>query len=135
MSEDFRLIALNPSTVPKPASQYAQAIVHPAHGRRVVVSGQVGARADGTLVDGMDAQLAQAFANYLAVLAAAGFKPSDTVKLTVYVTDAAPATTALYRAHRDAAMGGHTPASTYLVVSALAHPSFLCEVEGEAVAP
>jgi enamine deaminase RidA (YjgF/YER057c/UK114 family) len=135
MTDQTRLLALNPPTVPTPASRYAQAIVHPAGWRRVVVSGQIGARADGTLAEGMDAQLAQAFANFVAVLAAAGFKPSDTVKLTVYVTDASPETTARYRAHRDAAMAGHTPASTYLVVPALAHPGFLCEVEGEAVAP
>lgn len=135
MSPLDRLQPLNPPTVPTPASRYAQAVVHPAGWRRVVVSGQIGATADGTLAPDMDGQLRQAFANFVAVLAAAGFQPSDTVKLTVYVTDPSGATTALYRAHRDAAMGGHTPASTYLVVPALAHPGFLCEVEGEAVAP
>lgn len=135
MTTEPRLVALNPPTVPTPASSYAQAVVHPAGWRRVVVSGQIGAPANSVLVEGMGGQLAQAFDNYVAVLAAAGFRASDTVKLTVFVTDASAETTALYRAERDRVMAGHTPASTYLVVSALAHPGFLCEVEGEAVAP
>jgi len=51
----------------------------------------------------------------------------DIVKVTAYVTDEALA--ASYREIRDRNMEGTLSASTLLVVSALAHPDWVVEIE------
>mgnify|MGYP001188780353 FL=1 len=122
---------LNPGTVPQPASAYVQAVAHSANARRLVISGQIGMTADGTLLDGMEAQLRQCWVNLFAVMKAAGFEKRHLVKSVIYVT--APGVIALSRRLRDEAMDGHASASTYVQVAGLASPAILCEVEGEAV--
>lgn len=121
---------INPATHAAPASNYSQGIVHKAGGERLVISGQVGVLKDGTAVKGMDAQCKQAWANFLSVLSEAGFKPSDVVKVTVYMTE--PGLMA-FRKSREEALKGHAPAATYVEVKGLASPDYLVEIEGEAV--
>jgi enamine deaminase RidA (YjgF/YER057c/UK114 family) len=124
---------LNPPTVPAPASTYSQVVIHPANARRIVVSGQVGVRADGTVVEGLDAQVEQAFRNLIACLAAAGAGPEHIVKVTSFMV--APGDVMVARKWRQRLMPGVAPASTYLVVAGLASSSFLFEVECEAIVP
>lgn len=121
----------NPGTVPKPASAYDQAVMHSGNARRLVISGQVGVTADGTLQEGLEAQLRQCWANLFAVMKAAGFEKRHLVKSVIYVTK--PGQIAVSRRIRDEAMAGHTSASTYLEIAGLATPELLCEIEGEAV--
>jgi 2-iminobutanoate/2-iminopropanoate deaminase len=121
----------SPGTVPKPASAYDQAVMHSANARRLVISGQVGMTADGTLLEGLEAQLRQCWANLFAVMKAAGFEKRHLIKSVIYVT--MPGQIAVSRRIRDEMMAGHTSASTYLEISGLANPAFLCEIEGEAV--
>ena len=45
---------LNPETVSRPASRFSQAVAHGPAAKRLLISGQVGARPDGTVVDGID---------------------------------------------------------------------------------
>lgn len=54
-------------------------------GEWLAVSGQIGAR-NGKLVDGVQAQTAQALANLLAVVEENGARVSDVVKVNVYLT-------------------------------------------------
>lgn len=122
---------LNPQTVVKPASAYAQAVHHKLNGERLVISGQLGLRPDGTLETGMEAQMQRAWANVLDIMTAAGFETRHLVKSTIYVTE--PGHTALHRRVRDAALGGHLCASTYLQIAGLAAPEFLVEIEAEAI--
>jgi enamine deaminase RidA (YjgF/YER057c/UK114 family) len=122
---------LNPPQTPKPSSNYAQGVLVPAGARRLIISGQVGMGADGVLREGMEAQTEQVFDNIAAVLAAAGMEMRDLVKLVVYCTR--PQETAIVREVRARKLGSHTPASTFLIVPALANPGFLIEIEGEAV--
>ena len=122
----------NPDGVPKPASNYSQAVEVSAGARRLIISGQIGVSADGDVADGYEAQAEQAWRNILAILADAGMSPSDIVKITVY--DVAPGNVAAYRVVRDRMLGGHAPASTYVLVAGLASPDFLTEIEAEAVA-
>jgi 2-iminobutanoate/2-iminopropanoate deaminase len=122
---------LNPEGAPRPASNYAQAVVHDADAKRIVVSGQVGVTLDGQIVAGMEAQLRQCWANLFAVLEGSGFGKADLVKTVIYVT--APGQTALSRKVRDEMLAGLLVASTYVQVAGLAAPEFLCEIEGEAV--
>ena len=122
---------LNPDTVPKPASNYAQGVVHAAGAERMVISGQLGVRPDGSVLAGLEAQMQQAWSNVFSVLAAAGFSKQDLVKATIFVT--IPGQVAVYRSVRDRMLEGHLCANTYLEVSGLAAPEFLVEIEAEAV--
>jgi 2-iminobutanoate/2-iminopropanoate deaminase len=122
---------INPETIAKPASNYAQGIVHNSSGERLVISGQIGVRPDGTIEAGMEAQMDRAWTNLMAVVAAAGFQRTDIIKVTIFVTEAGR--TALHRQLRDKHMAGHTVAATYLQVAGLASPDFLVEIEAEAV--
>jgi enamine deaminase RidA (YjgF/YER057c/UK114 family) len=121
----------NPPTVPKPASAYAQAVEYAAAARRLVISGQVGQRADGTLCEGYEAQARQAWANISALLEAAGMTLDDLAAIRVY--DVAPGSVAAYRAIRDEVLDGRLIACTYVIVAGLASPHFLTEIEAEAV--
>jgi 2-iminobutanoate/2-iminopropanoate deaminase len=123
--------ALNPPTVPQPASAYAQAVEVPASARRLILSGQVGVRADGTLCDGYTAQAEQAWANVIALLDAAAMSVDDLVSIRVY--DATPGDVVAYRTIRDHVLGGRLIACTYVIVAGLASPHLLTEIEAEAV--
>ncbi len=122
----------NPEGVHKPASPYSHAalVEGGGAGKRLVISGQIGVRPDGTVVEGGEAQVEQALANLGAVLRAHGMGPSDVVKVTVFLTDRD--LIAAWRTKRAAFFAGHAPASTLLLVAGLASPQFLVEVEAEA---
>jgi 2-iminobutanoate/2-iminopropanoate deaminase len=122
---------LNPPAVAPPSSQYTHGVEHGPQARRLVISGQVGLKPDGTLADGLEAQLAQCWDNLIAVLHAAGMDVADLVKVTVFVT--VPDAIAVSRRVREQKLQGHAPASTFLQVAGLARPDFLAEIEGEGV--
>jgi enamine deaminase RidA (YjgF/YER057c/UK114 family) len=122
---------LNPDSIVKPASSYAQAVVHAGSAERMVISGQLGMRPDGTLEDGLEAQMERAWSNVFGLLEAGGFERTDLVRATIYVT--VPGQVACYRAVRDQMLEGHRCANTYLEISALASPELLVEIEAEAV--
>ncbi|GAB4190884.1 MAG: RidA family protein [Thalassobaculales bacterium] len=123
------LTRLNPPSVPKPASRYAQGILVPANARQLVISGQIGVTPDGKVLEGVAAQTEQAFANLFAMLAAAGMGVEDIVKVTVFLTNAADVP--VYREVRDR-MLTEAAASTLLIVAGLASPAFLVEIEATA---
>jgi len=77
---------LNPPTVYPPASRYSHGVLTGGPGRRLLISGQVGVRQDGTLAEGLDARLEASFANVLAIVEAAGMRPEHITKLTIFVT-------------------------------------------------
>ncbi|NKB58030.1 MAG: RidA family protein [Alphaproteobacteria bacterium] len=122
---------VNPDTVIKPLSNYAQGVVHAASAERIVISGQLGVHSDGTLEDGLEAQMEQSWRNVLAVLAAAGFEREHLVKAIIYVT--VPGQVLVYRRVRDKMLEGHLCANTYLEIAGLAGPDNLVEIEAEAV--
>lgn len=122
---------VNPPGAPKPSSSYSQGVLVSAGAKRLIISGQIGVAPDGALRQGMRAQTEQVFANMGAVLAAAGMDASNVVKIVTYCTR--PDETAVVREVRSAFFGSHTPASTFLMVPALANPDFLIEIEAEAV--
>jgi enamine deaminase RidA (YjgF/YER057c/UK114 family) len=117
----------NPATVHAPAGKYSHG-VEVAPQRLLYVAGQVGAKPDGSTASGDAAQCEQAWANVKAVLAAGGMGVADIVKLNAYITraDLIP----VYRAARDRAVGDTPPpASTLVVVAALANPAWVVEIE------
>src|SRR5271165_5276834 len=121
----------NPPAVRQPTG-YTLAIEIKTPERRLVISGQVGMALDGTVPDTGGGQIDQALANLRAVLEANEMSPANIVKLTVFLTDRS--LIGAYRAARTALLGEHAPASTLLLVSGLADPRFVVEVEAEAVA-
>lgn len=127
-----RVTFSNPPGAPQPQSRYSQAALVEGEGKRLVISGQVGLRPDGTPVAGPVDQIDQSLANLGAVLAAHGMGPANIVKMTVFLTD--PGLVGAWRARRDAFLQGHAPTSTLLIVAGLATPDFKVEVEAEAVA-
>jgi enamine deaminase RidA (YjgF/YER057c/UK114 family) len=97
----------------------------------MVISGQLGLRPDGSLEDGLEAQMERAWRNLFGVMAAAGFEPGHLIRATIYVT--VPGQVAVYRRIRDRLFDGHLCANTYIEIAGLAAPEFLVEIEGEAV--
>jgi 2-iminobutanoate/2-iminopropanoate deaminase len=122
---------INPDNVVAPASQYAQGVVHAAGAERMVISGQLGLRPDGTLEQGIEAQMERAWSNLFAVMSAGGFGRTHLIRATIYVTQ--PGQIDVHRRVRDRVLDGHLCANTYVEISALAAPEFLVEIEGEAV--
>jgi enamine deaminase RidA (YjgF/YER057c/UK114 family) len=122
---------INPAGMAPPTG-YSYAVKK--SGTPLYISGQVAFDGDGKLVGEGDAaaQTEQVFRNLRSVVEAAGGTLDDIVKITVFVTDPAyrPAIGAARQKHFT---DGHYPASTYLVVSALALPSLLVEIEAIAV--
>ena len=121
------LVKRNPSGAPPAFSAYSLAVEAPPEARWLHISGQVGADADGTLAEGAAAQMAQCWRNILAILADAKMGPHDLVKVTAYLTR--PEDVGHYREVRDSLLQGAEPASTLVVVQALAHPDWLVEIE------
>jgi enamine deaminase RidA (YjgF/YER057c/UK114 family) len=118
----------NPATVHAPAGKYSHGVEAPAGARLLYVSGQVGAKPDGATAQGDAAQCEQAWANVKNVLAAGGMGVDDIIKLNAYITraDLIP----VYRAARDKSVGSAAPpASTLVVVAALANPAWVVEIE------
>jgi enamine deaminase RidA (YjgF/YER057c/UK114 family) len=123
----------NPDTIAPPLSRYSHAVEAPASARWLHISGQVGIKPDGELAEGLEAQMAQAWQNVLALLKAADMDRSDLVKVTAFLTPAG-ADLALYRDVRDRSLGPAKPASTVVIVAGLAKPEYLVEIEAIAAA-
>ena len=121
---------INPTSIHAPIAPYSHAIEVPANAKRLVISGQLGIRPDGSVPESIDAQAEQALENFIAILDSAGYTLADVVRLRLYAVreEDLPA----IRAVRDRVLGGHEPVSTLVVVRALAKPDFLFEIEGEA---
>ena len=121
----------NPATVVEAfGGGYSQALEIPAGARLIYTAGQVGLSPDGETADGFAAQADQTWANILALLAEGGMGINDIVKITGYIVghENFPA----YAAARKKALGGVRPASTAIIVPALALPEWLVEIEAVA---
>jgi enamine deaminase RidA (YjgF/YER057c/UK114 family) len=124
---------INPDDLPTPES-YTQ-VVAATGSRLVFVAGQVAEDAEGNLVGRGDvaAQARRAFANVGRALAAAGARPDQVARITIYVVGHRPEYLADISAARIAVFGDHKPADTLLGVATLAEPGYLIEVEAIAV--
>jgi len=122
--------AHDPKDVHAPLSNYAHGIEVAAGARWLYVSGQVGIGRDGKTASGFEAQAETAWRNLLAVMKSAGMGPGDLVKVTTYLTRREDI--GANRAIRDKYMGGAKAASTMVLISGLASPELLIEVEAHA---
>jgi enamine deaminase RidA (YjgF/YER057c/UK114 family) len=124
---------INPDDLATPRS-YTH-VVAATGGRIVFVAGQVAEDARGELVGAGDlaAQARVAFANVGRALAAAGARPEQVAKLTIYVVGHRPELLPAIERARIAVFGDHKPADALLGVQTLAEAGRLIEVEAVAV--
>jgi enamine deaminase RidA (YjgF/YER057c/UK114 family) len=129
----------NPPGVAAPIGRYSHVAIVPADYATVHVSGQIGADASGALA-GPDAmvQTRQAFANIEAILHALGATPADLVKLFTLLVGGEQL--AGFRTARDEVLDrwyphGDAPAHSLAIVSALAAPELLVEIEAVVAIP
>jgi 2-iminobutanoate/2-iminopropanoate deaminase len=123
--------AITPKSIHAPFGSYNHAILVEGPPPVLHMSGQVGMTAEGTVPDTVEGQTEVVFANIQAILDEAGLTRRHIVKLTTYITDAGYR--ALYMPIRNAWIEKPWPASTLVVVKALAEPRFLIEIEALAV--
>ena len=118
---------LNPNTMP-PSRGYTQVV---KTGNTVYIDGQVGVAPDGAVVGKGDpeAQVRQIWRNIeAAVKAAGGAGLQNVVKTTTYITSIDHAG-AVRKVREELFRTITPPTSTLLVVSALASPDFVVEIE------
>lgn len=124
---------LNPDTIAAPAGAYSHGVLAPAAGNWLYVSGQVGVLGDGALASGFVAQAHAAWSNLVAILESAGMDVANLVKVTTYLVNAADLKD--LGPVRSGFLGSARPASTLLVVAALARSEWLVEIEAVAHRP
>jgi enamine deaminase RidA (YjgF/YER057c/UK114 family) len=125
---------LNPNTLMKPTGYSHIAKIN--SGTIVYLAGQVACDASGKLIGEGDfeAQVEQVYRNVKAAVEAAGGTMADIVKLNTYlVAEVDQADVPKMRAIRDRYVNPEKrPASTLVVVSRLAQPGWLIEIEAVA---
>jgi 2-iminobutanoate/2-iminopropanoate deaminase len=117
----------DPASIHAPVGRYVHQIEVTGESRTLFLSGQVGMRPDGSIPDDPVEQFGVALENVLRNLEAAGFEPTDLVKLTTYVVGAMDP--AGRRAQIDRLLGAHVTTSTLVFVAALAGPAYKVEVD------
>src|SRR6266481_7331968 len=117
----------NPRSIAAPIGTYSHGIEVPPGARWLHVAGQIGVRPDGSVPATLEEQTEAVWQNILAVLADAGMGIGDVVKITSFLTrhENFPS----FAQVRAKFLGSHRPASTLLIISSLARPEFLVEVE------
>ena len=132
MSEPLQVV--DPPELGAPQG-YANGVVVPAGRRLLFVAGQIGWDGEQRLVgDDFGAQFAQALANVLTVVRAAGGEAADVARLTVYVVDKAEyaASRRALGQHWRELMGRHYPAMALVEVRGLLAPGAKVEIEAVA---
>jgi len=120
----------NPPTIADPIGTYSHGVEAPPNARWLYIAGQVGIRKDGSVPPTVEAQTEVAWQNIVAILAAAGMKVTDLVKITQFLVNLEDFPK--YAATRAKFLAGHRPASTGLVIRSLVRPECLVEVEAVA---
>lgn len=117
----------NPPKVHAPIAAYTHQIEISGNERLLVLSGQIGKKADGSVPDDPIAQFEIALDNLLYNLQAAAMDVHDLVKLTFYLVGDIP--TDKRREVIAAKLHGHQPCMTLLYVAALATPVYKVEID------
>jgi enamine deaminase RidA (YjgF/YER057c/UK114 family) len=117
----------NPDTIHAPLGRYVHQTEVSGEARTLYLAGQIGMRPDGSVPDDAVEQLGVALENVLRNLEAAGFEPTDLVKLTTYVVGEMDA--AGRRAQLDRLLGAHLTTSTLIYVAGLASGTYKVEVD------
>ncbi len=131
----MRFEILNPPELGE-ARGFNNGLLGPAGGRILFIAGQTGRDAEGRIVsDDFATQFAVALDHVLRVVHAAGGRPEDIGRMTIYVTDLAAyraSLRALGIAWRER-LGRHYPAVALLEVNDLVDEGAVVEIEATAV--
>jgi len=133
-SKDLGQRVLQPASWPRPRG-YANGIT--AAGETIFLAGQIGWDAEGHFAEGLTAQVRQALANIVTLLAEAEAGPQHIVRLTWYVTDLQAYRTSLSEigaAYRSV-IGRHFPTMSVIGVTELVEQQALVEIEATAAVP
>jgi 2-iminobutanoate/2-iminopropanoate deaminase len=117
----------NPQDIHEPVGSYVHQIEVKGDERTLVISGQVGMKADGTVPDDPYEQLGIAFDNIVRNLHAANMEVKDIIKINWYLVGEFD--TAKRREIILSKLQGHKPCSTLVYVAALAAPIYRVEIE------
>lgn len=130
MTQTAAPIHINPAHLPDPRPVgYSVAAIAPAGARLAFVSGQGAQDATGALAPDFAGQVAQAYANLLAVIDALGARRDRVLRVTTYVVGHGPDKLGTLTQGVTRAFGDALPAQTLVGVAALALPEMLFEVE------
>ena len=124
---------INPEDLPTP-STYTHVVI--ASGSRLVfVAGQEPEDEHGNIVGRGDLAVhaRQVFGNLGRALSAAGARPEQVTKITIFVADYRREHLPVIEAGRRSLFGDHKPADTLVGVETLSHPDYLIEVDAVAV--
>lgn len=124
------LTKFTPAGMPE-SPAYSQGALAVGAQRTLYISGQVGVRADGSVPEGVGEQALAAIANLNLVLAGAGMAPENLAKVTIYLTDQHDLPEFMNAAA--GTLPTPPPATTLLIVKALAAPPLKIEIEAIAV--
>jgi enamine deaminase RidA (YjgF/YER057c/UK114 family) len=131
---DLKLTIVNPQALFDPTPfGYSQAVIAPGGSRIAYISGQGGADSTGALSPDFAAQVSQAYANLRAALNGVRAKPSQVIKLTIFVVDHDQSKLGVLTRHVMEMFGEALPAQTLIPVPRLALDGMLFEVEAVAV--
>lgn len=118
--------------VRSPGGRYSHVGEIGPNARLFHLAGQIGVAPDGTVGDGIEEQARQVYHNIKTVLAECGLGVENLSKVTTYLVN--PDDIEKWRPIQTEAFGDVLPASTLLIISQLARPEFLIEVEVVAAA-
>ena len=123
---------IQPKSLSDPRPRYSQGILADG-GKLLFVAGQTASDKDGSVVGkgDIEAQTHQVFKNLTAVLKEAGGSLENLVMTTTYITDREYREG--YNRVRMQYYKKDPPTSTLLIVTGLAHPDYLIEINGVAV--
>ena len=116
----------NPERLHKPLNYYHSVEVD-AGCKTIYLAGQTAVKSDGTTPCGIKAQAEIVFENLQTVLSESGYKLEDVVFMKSFLVNRADRDG--YQEVRARIWGEIKPASTFLIVSGLAKPEYLLEVE------
>ena len=117
----------NVDTIAAPCAFYTQGVEVPPGTRLLLPSGGVPVNPDGTVAKGIEAQTERCWLNLIEVLKGADMTLKDVVKVMPLLTrrEDMPG----FRKVRDRYLADIKPASTLLIVSGLASPDYLVEID------
>lgn len=128
---------INPEDLGAPKG-YSNGVLAPVDARLLFVAGQIGWNSAQSLVsDSFIDQFRQALRNVVAVVTAAGGRPQDICRMTLFVTDKSDYLADLPRVgevYREI-MGRHFPAMTLVEVRSLLETGARIEIEATAAIP
>ena len=122
--------SLNPKNISAPNGTYSHGILISGMPKILFISGQVAIKSDGSIPESLNEQCDVVWGNILSILSEAEMSIKHLVKINSYLTSANQINT--FTESRRKYLQTHRPASTLVVVAALADPRFLVEIEGYA---